>query len=193
MRNLLLALIAFACVMPVAADAARRDERGTTTRTAQAAKANPAAKPAEQARRPAATPTRQAAAPSRQVAAPSRQAAVNPRTAPGVRQAAPQRTQTARIQDHRGARQQVAVIRPGDVRSQRSGIVIRGAQAATISRESAGNCTRRNGRTVCGPRDSVAGWQSGLPVADNSQRSCPAGTFATLARGHDDIVRCMPI
>lgn len=185
MRKLLLALVALSCVMPVAADAARRDERGTTARAQQAAKANPAAKPAEQARRPAAAPTRQAAAAARQ-------AAVNPRTAPGVRQGA-QRTQTARIQDRRGARQQVAVIRPGDVRSQRSGIVIRGAQAATISRESAGNCTRRNGRTVCGPRDSVAGWQSGLPVADNSQRSCPAGTFATLARGHDDIVRCMPI
>lgn len=41
---------------------------------------------------------------------------------------------------------------------------------------------------------SVGGWASGLSPAANTQANgCPAGTMATLARGHDDVVRCMPI
>jgi hypothetical protein len=38
------------------------------------------------------------------------------------------------------------------------------------------------------------GWTQGLPPAALVQASeCPDGTLATLARGHDDVVRCMPI
>ncbi|TDH62032.1 hypothetical protein E2C06_13770 [Dankookia rubra] len=38
------------------------------------------------------------------------------------------------------------------------------------------------------------GWTQGLPPAALVQTSgCPDGTMATLARGHDDVVRCMPI
>jgi hypothetical protein len=83
--------------------------------------------------------------------------------------------------------------RAGDVRTQRTGIVVRGASAATVSRDAPANCTRRNGRTVCGGRSGVAGWQAGLPAVDYAQTDCPAGTFATLARGHENVVRCMPI
>jgi hypothetical protein len=37
-------------------------------------------------------------------------------------------------------------------------------------------------------------WTQGLPPAALVQASeCPDGTLATLARGHDDVVRCMPI
>ena len=37
-------------------------------------------------------------------------------------------------------------------------------------------------------------WARGLPPALGVQaRDCPAGTMATLARGHDDIVRCLPM
>jgi hypothetical protein len=68
----------------------------------------------------------------------------------------------------------------GDVRTQRGGTLVRGAAAATVSRAPA----RRAG---------AAGWQAGLPTASNAQRACPEGTFATLARGHDDVVRCMPL
>jgi hypothetical protein len=85
-------------------------------------------------------------------------------------------------------------------------VLVRGASAATVSREApatraqpavmrnaVAQCTQRNGRTNCAPaRSRVAGWQSGLPVANYAQRECPEGTFATLARGHDDVVRCMP-
>lgn len=38
------------------------------------------------------------------------------------------------------------------------------------------------------------GWTQGLPAAAGVQANeCPDGTMATLARGHDDVVRCMPI
>lgn len=37
-------------------------------------------------------------------------------------------------------------------------------------------------------------WAHGLPPALGVQaQECPAGTMATLAEGHDDIVRCMPM
>ncbi|MBW8271217.1 hypothetical protein [Caldovatus aquaticus] len=36
-------------------------------------------------------------------------------------------------------------------------------------------------------------WQAGLPPAGHTQRECPDGTLATLARGHDDVVRCVPL
>jgi len=36
-------------------------------------------------------------------------------------------------------------------------------------------------------------WQSGLPVASGEQRECPVGTMSTLARGHDNVVRCLPL
>ncbi len=38
------------------------------------------------------------------------------------------------------------------------------------------------------------GWAQGLPPALRVQaQECPTGTMATLAEGHDDIVRCIPI
>jgi len=126
-------------------------------------------------------------------------------------QAAPPqaRTQTLpqqQAQSRPTPRQAASNLRPGDVRTSTSGVLVRGASAATVSREApstraqpvvarnaVAQCTQRNGRSNCAPaRSSVAGWQSGLPVANYAQRECPEGTFATLARGHDDVVRCMP-
>lgn len=165
MRRILLALVAFACIAP-AAEAAQRDQRDgqPATRTAQQAKAPPA-----QAARAAQPRPAQATAPQ----ARTQQAVAGTARAPASN------------------------LRPGDVRTSSSGLLVRGASAATVSREgptrAATSCTRRDGRLVCGPaRSSVAGWQSGLRVANQAQRDCPDGTFATLARGHDDVVRCMP-
>jgi hypothetical protein len=201
MRKLLLAVIAVAWMLPDAADAARRDERGRqqVSRPAQAqvVKANPAAKAAPQAPR---------------AAAPSSRPAVQPRVA--VQRGAPARTPaaatgrsgrtltTGRGQERgralaaaRSAGPRHAMHRPGEARSRNVGFLMRSASAATISRDAMSSCSRRNGRTVCAARDTdgVAGWQAGLPPVDYAQRACPAGTFATLARGHDDVVRCMPI
>jgi hypothetical protein len=164
MRRILLALIALACMAP-AAEAARRDERGREA-------------PGRQVQRQVQMPGVQKAQPAKAT------------PAQAGRAAAPSRQQASR---QPAARQQAA-LRPGDVRTSRSGLVVRGASAATVSREAIANCTRRNGRTSCAPaRESIAGWQAGLPSVTYAQRECPAGTFATLARGHDDVVRCMPL
>jgi hypothetical protein len=201
---MLLGAIAVAFMIPVAAEAARRDERGRQqvsqpAVSRQVVKANPAAKPV-QARQAAAPVARQAAAPvARQAATPqpTRQAVTRgraetrtaSRTTPAASRGAtaPSRAVAA------GPR--FANLQPDDMRARGYSLVMRNAAAATLPRQSAASCSRRNGRVVCAARDtqSVAGWQSGLPPADYAQRDCPAGTFATLARGHEDVVRCMPI
>ncbi|MBX6375346.1 MAG: hypothetical protein IRZ13_14070 [Acetobacteraceae bacterium] len=55
-----------------------------------------------------------------------------------------------------------------------------------------GRC-RGAGAAEAGARRGTLHWQAGLPPADFSQRACPDGTLATLARGHDDVVRCVPL
>ncbi|WP_431282104.1 hypothetical protein ACQW02_22290 [Humitalea sp. 24SJ18S-53] len=75
----------------------------------------------------------------------------------------------------------------------------RTAAARTSGRNgAAASCQRRDSRGRCvGPRTAslqgAAGWQGGLPAASNTQSDCPSGTMATLARGHSDVTRCMPI
>jgi hypothetical protein len=170
MRLVLLALFSFVLVAPGAADAARRDE----PRSQASGRPQAAPKGAKLHHQPEAPRAAQAATPGRAAVAGRAATAANRVVGRGVGRS-----------QHAG--------RIGDVRTQRSGIVVRGASAATLSREAAA-CTRQNGRTVCGGRrDGVAGWQAGLPQADYAQSDCPAGTFATLARGHENVIRCMPL
>jgi hypothetical protein len=168
MRRILLALTVLAFTVP-AAEAARRDD----SRQQASRPSTQAAQPKAQATRPAAsrpqaTTTRPQANTGRSAVTTSRQTATR------------------------------VPARAGDVRTSSRGLVVRSAAAATVSREAVASCTRRNGRTVCGQprqaasRDSVRGWQSGLMPVDYAQRECPEGTFATLARGHENVVRCMP-
>jgi hypothetical protein len=181
---MLLGAIAVAFMIPMAAEAARRDERGrqaSQPAAVQAAKANPAAK---------AVQPRQAAAPQARQAAPrARAEARTASRAPAARGRAAGPTRTAAIAPR------FANLQPADMRARGYSLVMRNAAAATMPRQPAASCSRRNGRVVCASRsaDSIAGWQSGLPPVDYAQRDCPAGTFATLARGHEDVVRCMPI
>jgi hypothetical protein len=173
MRTLLGLFLALVLTLPMAAEAARRDQADTSRNTAAASRKAEPAKVQPASRSPAHSPAK------------------------------PEASRSARAPKASESRR-VAAVRPGDVRSQRQGVVVRGAAAATLSRGAAPEargCTRRNGRTVCptpaarpaAPRDGAVSWQRGLPTASNAQRACPSGTFATLARGHDDIVRCMPI
>ena len=176
MRSLLLALIALACVVP-AAEAATRDQRTGPVASSPAPQAQRSAQPASSQTRTAPTSASRTSAQAQ-----PRQAAAQP------------------------VRQTGSNLRPGDVRTSSGGVLVRGASAATVSREApaarptqatarnaVANCTPNAGRTACAPaRSSVAGWQSGLPRADYAQRDCPDGTLATLARGHEDVVRCMP-
>ncbi|MBC9179302.1 hypothetical protein IBL25_20375 [Roseomonas ludipueritiae] len=50
---------------------------------------------------------------------------------------------------------------------------------------------QRSNMTARGAR--LTSWTAGLPAASGEQRDCPAGTMSTLARGHDDVIRCMPL
>lgn len=71
--------------------------------------------------------------------------------------------------------------------------VLRDQRTATVISP----CNRSRGVNRCGGQAlswSSGAWARGLEPAANIQASeCPAGTMATLARGHDDVVRCMPI
>jgi hypothetical protein len=69
-------------------------------------------------------------------------------------------------------------------------------RVATQRSTQAAACARRDSRGRCvqqvGPR--TVAWQGGLPAASGEQAvTCPTGTIATLARGHSDVVRCLPI
>jgi len=66
-------------------------------------------------------------------------------------------------------------------------------QRGTITRVTAA-CTVSNGRRVCGGTRQVAmRWSGGLMPAAGNQTSCPDGTMATLALGHENVVRCVPL
>jgi hypothetical protein len=65
----------------------------------------------------------------------------------------------------------------------------RGRAVAAASCGRKGRC-RSQGRAVAQAQPS---WQGGLPAMTMAQSSCPPGTMAVLARGHDDVTRCMPI
>ncbi|RYJ03609.1 MAG: hypothetical protein EON47_03475 [Acetobacteraceae bacterium] len=81
---------------------------------------------------------------------------------------------------------QVAVQRSAPMRGQL--VVMRDQRAASAA---AGTCTARRGGQC---RSTRMNWTQGLsPAAGIQANECPDGTMATLARGHDDITRCMPI
>lgn len=182
MRFVLLAALMAALVMPHPAEAARRDDRPQVSRSAPAGTVGRSSAPAA-----------------------SRAAAAKPTPGKAGQSQANTRQANTRESAARPAASRQAALRPGDVRTQRQGVVVRGAAAATLPRgpaaatrnaaRSEASCRRRNGRTICSapPAERPLSWQAGLPSATNAQRDCPAGTLATLARGHNDIVRCMPL
>ncbi|WP_421993109.1 hypothetical protein [Roseococcus sp.] len=69
---------------------------------------------------------------------------------------------------------------------------VRGVRTAMAS------CSVRNGRRNCTTTASRGGgdlmrWTGGLTPAAMSQSACPDGTIATMAVGHNDITRCVPL
>jgi hypothetical protein len=168
----LLGLFAVVAAAPMASAASPRDR-------AAAAKV---VKPTARASVPAITRGTVAAAPrsaaprlvSRAAAAPVLRAGptVRGRTAVTVSQG-PRGRQTAKATS-RSIRQQPQVARSS----------IRGGAYEEVA-EAPARFTGRGAR--------YTSWQSGLPAASGDQRDCPAGTMSTLARGHADVVRCMPL
>lgn len=109
-------------------------------------------------------PTARAAAPARAAATASRRPAAVTRAAPS-RQTA--RATTSRQTAKAGGRT----------------VAIRRSQEVVMAERS--NMTARGAR--------LTSWTAGLPAASGEQRDCPVGTMSTLARGHDDVIRCMPL
>lgn len=115
---------------------------------------------------------------SRPAAAPQRAAARTP-----ARPQATARQATSRVARPATRQQQQATARNNNRRvAKATGNSNRNTRTATA---------QRSGMISGGAR--LTSWQSGLPTASGEQRDCPAGTMSTLARGHDDIVRCMPL
>jgi len=68
------------------------------------------------------------------------------------------------------------------------------AQQRSAFSRVASACTVSNGRRVCGGTRQVAmRWSGGLMPAAGNQTSCPDGTMATQALGHQNVVRCLPL
>lgn len=142
--------------------------------------------------RPAATQTERAAATRREAGA----------TRAPTRPAAARGTAPRREAAEHGARSRQVAGRSGTTRQElaRSG---RSRQAAARSRTARGAAGRpgrtRHSAATCQGRDCGSiphpvAWQAGLAPATNMQAAaCPAGTMATLARGHTNIVRCLPL
>jgi hypothetical protein len=94
-----------------------------------------------------------------------------------------QQARTAVVKPQPVVRSQAGVHRSGPMRSQ-------GSAGQDQRAASAFACSAKRG----GCRAPRMSWTQGLPPAAGIQASaCPDGTMAVLARGHDDIVRCMPI
>ncbi len=170
MRAILLALLGVTLLAGQADAAARRNE--TARPAARTAHSQPArtATPARSA-----APARQAAparsaAPARVSAAPARQG--NIRSVISSAQAAPS-SQRAALRGHLGTSR-------------------RDARAAYATAAPAAAC--RRGQRCRATGASAGAWARGLEPASNVQAAeCPDGTMATLARGHTNITRCMPL
>jgi hypothetical protein len=100
------------------------------------------------------------------------------RAATTRRDAAPRREATSPSRAPAARQATARVSRPANARGSRHAARTGGRQQ-----------TRRG---AVAPRP--VSWQAGLAPATNAQaQSCPAGTLATLARGHADVVRCLPL
>jgi len=66
----------------------------------------------------------------------------------------------------------------------------------TPARGAPGRCDgaggRRGGGSASGFGSPAPGWDRGLPAASRAQTQCPEGTRPVLARGHEDVTRCLP-
>jgi hypothetical protein len=116
------------------------------------------------------------------VAANSRQAAA-PNRATSARG-----TTTSRTAERRGSSRHAAAV---PYSRQAAATAPRGLRQTAMA-----SCTTRNGRRTCTPgatRTAASSWTGGLAPAAMSQAGCPDGTIATMALGHHDITRCVPL
>lgn len=195
---MILGALGLVFLLPVSDAAAnqRPQDRATAQQPRGAA---PQAQPAAAAARPAAqaprTPAAQRAAPQQRQAA--RPAAQAPRAAAAQR-ATPQQRQASRpaaqAQHGTAAPRTTAPQRPAQAATQRTGLFRSAAAAPAGMPRATGSCARRDAQGRCvRTTASNTRWQGGLPPMTMAQQECPSGTVATLARGHANVVRCLPI
>ena len=94
-----------------------------------------------------------------------------------------------RLAGIQGRQERGAVTRPGFPGYQSA--VLRGPGGRFTSMAA---CSTVRGRRVCGGSRQVAmRWSGGLAPAVGNQSSCPDGTMAMLAVGHENVMRCVPM
>ncbi|MBO1073579.1 hypothetical protein [Roseomonas marmotae] len=137
------------------------------------------------------------AAPAADAASPRGEARATKVVKPASRAAAP-RAAVRPVVARPAATRQPAAARSTKTASRAAARATTGRQTAkatsrrTVAARGQAQASLQRPRTTArGAR--LASWTAGLPAASGSQRDCPAGTMSTLARGHDDIVRCMPL
>lgn len=192
MRRIILAIVAGLGLVAVGAgnaDAARREagqHRATTTRVAKA--------PAS----PARGAVRAAPAASRG----SKRADTQARRGREVGA----RVASAGAKGKGASRGGVRPLARGEGRGERQ-VATRGMNRLEMRAVAANTCVRRDARGRCtgarlagwgaAPAEAATtsgrSWHAGLPAPDAEQMACPEGTMATLARGHSDTIRCMPL
>lgn len=100
---------------------------------------------------------------------------------------APRATTSSRTVLRTGQSRQAAAV----PYSRQAALPTRGLRQTAVA-----SCTTRNGRRNCTPaaaRTVAMRWTGGLAPAAMSQAGCPDGTIATMAIGHSDITRCVPL
>lgn len=183
----ILGALGLVVLLPVADAAANQRPQDRATAQQQRTASAQAQRAAAPATRPA-TQRQRAAAVARTAAQPARPAAAPQRTATAQRPA----TQPRQAAQRNAARQQ-----PAQAAAQRTGL-FRSAAAAPASTagmpRTTGSCARRDAQGRCiRATTSNTRWQGGLQPMTMAQQECPSGTVATLARGHANVVRCLPI
>lgn len=176
-------------LMPTEASA-RADAR-SSAQTSSSARNSTVARPTT-SRSATSRPTASRSATSRptagrQAVLPSRHASSRVNTANQRHALMPRNATSNRSASIRGGRQLAAV----PYSRQNSAAPVRGLRQTAMA-----SCTTRNGRRVCTPgvtRTASMRWTGGLAPAAMSQTNCPDGTIATLAIGHSDITRCVPL
>ncbi len=185
------------------ADATSSGDRRETQRTAEATPAHRGASSpsvrrgveAPSARRGAEAPAVRRGA----EATPTRRGA----EAPAVRRVAQEPQRLASVTPQRnapahGAAPTRASRLPSLVGTAHAALPMRGRLAETRDRHAALSnaqpCRTGAGHRASCARGPAMSWTRGLePAAGIQAQECPDGTMATTARGHDNIVRCMPI
>ncbi len=166
-------------------DASARTDSRTSAQSSQSSRSTAASRPATP--RPGVARTSTA---SRNTTARATRSATQQRQALAPRSATASRSAHAnsRSAQRAGNSRQAAAVPYG---RQPAATPARGLrQTAAVS------CTTRNGRRTCAPaatRTATMRWTGGLAPAAFSQTGCPDGTIATMAIGHSDITRCVPL